>query len=550
MTYEVLARKWRPRVFSEVVGQQHVLQVLDKAFENERLHHAYLFTGTRGVGKTTLARIVAKCMNCAEGVSAQPCGRCDYCLGIDDGSFPDLIEIDAASRTRVEEMRELLSDTSYAPTHGRFKIYLIDEVHMLSQSSFNALLKTLEEPPPHVKFLLATTDPQKLPATVLSRCLQFHLKRLTPSQIADQLARILQEESVGFEEAAVAALGRAADGSMRDGLSLLDQAINYCVSELTQAELSQMLGLLPQESFDALVRALATRSPQEVIQAVRHLSETAPSYPDILDELAAVFHACAMSAEGVNATIPEEYADAVNALNAAFTPADIQLGWQMLLGGKQELQFAPDEQTGLEMLLLRVLCFVPDTRQAAAPTPVPAREPAPAPAPAPSTTPVPEPAPVAVVAKQPEESEGPEASEDAVSKWSGEMVDWNALVGQLKLVGLPRMLAKECMLERVEGHELHLVCERDEMPNAGVRRELEVALSTYFDCPLKVLIRLGKVEKETVQQLESRARETQQEEVRQELEEAPVPKALREQLGARQIEIPNGIAPENTSTSE
>ncbi len=530
MTYEVLARKWRPRVFSEVVGQQHVLQVLDKAFENERLHHAYLFTGTRGVGKTTLARIVAKCMNCAEGVRAEPCGVCEYCRGIDDGSFPDLIEIDAASRTRVEEMRELLSDTSYAPTHGRFKVYLIDEVHMLSQSSFNALLKTLEEPPSHVKFLLATTDPQKLPATVLSRCLQFHLKRLTPSQISEQLSHILQEESVGFEEAAVAALGRAADGSMRDGLSLLDQAINYCVADLTQAELGHMLGLLPQESFDALVRALATRDAQEVMEAVRRLSETAPSYPDILDELAAVFHACAMSAEGVGAAVPEERAEAVVALNAAFSPADIQLAWQMLLTGKQELQFAPDEQTGLEMLLLRVLCFVPNTQPSVAPArPAPAAEPAPDPT---------------LKAQPPAEPEAP------ASEWQGEVEDWNDLVGQLKLVGIPRMLAKQCMLERVEDDTLFLVCEQKETPKADAKSALESALSTHFGCALKVSIRLGEVTQETLQQLENQAHETHQEEVRQELEEAPVPKALREQLGARQIELPTGVAPGNAPTSE
>ena len=363
MAYEVLARKWRPRSFTEVVGQQHVLQVLTKAFENERLHHAYLFTGTRGVGKTTLARIVAKCLNCAEGVSAEPCGVCEFCTGIDAGNFPDMLEVDAASRTRVEEMRELLSDSTYAPTQGRFKVYLIDEVHMLSTHSFNALLKTLEEPPAHIKFLLATTDPQKLPATILSRCLQFHLKHLSAAEIASQLTRILEQESVEFEPEAVSQLARSADGSMRDGLSLLDQAINYCASGLTQEETSRMLGLLPQEKFGVLVEALAARDPQAVMKAVSGLREVSPSFQDILDQLASVFHACAMSAEGIGAEVPEEMQAWIPAINQAYSAADLQLGYQILLHGKRDLQFAPDEQTGLEMTLLRVLCFLPSDRQ-------------------------------------------------------------------------------------------------------------------------------------------------------------------------------------------
>ena len=286
MSYQVLARKWRPRLFREMVGQEHVLQALINALDNNRLHHAYLFAGTRGVGKTTIARILAKCLNCETGVSSEPCGQCSVCTEIADGRFVDLIEVDAASRTKVEDTRELLENVQYAPTRGRYKVYLIDEVHMLSNSSFNALLKTLEEPPPHVKFLLATTDPQKLPVTVLSRCLQFNLKNMSPERVVEHLRFVLEKELVPFEEGALWHLGRAADGSMRDAMSLTDQAIAFGGGKISEAEVRAMLGTLDSTLVWKLVRALAEENPAALFAAVEELSQQAPDYSAALAELA------------------------------------------------------------------------------------------------------------------------------------------------------------------------------------------------------------------------------------------------------------------------
>lgn len=532
MAYEVLARRWRPRTFAEVVGQQHVLQVLTKAFENNRLHHAYLFTGTRGVGKTTLARIVAKCLNCEEGVSAEPCGVCGACRSIDEGKFPDLLEIDAASRTRVEEMRELLSDSSYVPTQGRFKVYLIDEVHMLSTHSFNALLKTLEEPPGHLKFLFATTDPQKLPATVLSRCLQFHLKRLNESQIGEQLTKILEHEKLESEPDSVIQLARAADGSMRDGLSLLDQAINYCADGLTQDEVGRMLGLLPRENFGALVMALAGREPEAVMQAVAGLRELSPSFQDILDGLARVFHTCAMASEGVGADVPEEMQDWARAINAAYSPADLQLAYQILLQGKRDLQYAPDEQTGLEMTLLRLLCFMPDGWQEDAPSPsrsAASDEDAPA---------QPQSAP-AVAAE-------PAASAKSI-EW-GEGIEWGELIEQLGIFGNTRVFARNCEIERMEDDALHLVCDKTYPVPPGVEKTLGEALSEYFEREVSLHVRSGVPKQETKAQKDAHVRKERVEQAQREIEESPTVRALQEELGAQQVVGPtNGVT---SATSE
>ncbi len=286
MSYLVLARKWRPKDFSDTVGQEHVLQALINALDSDRLHHAYLFTGTRGVGKTTIARILAKALNCEKGVTSRPCGECSACREIDEGRFVDLIEVDAASKTKVDDTRDLLDNVQYAPARGRYKVYLIDEVHMLSKSSFNALLKTLEEPPPHVKFLLATTDPQKLPATVLSRCLQFNLKRMTPRLISDRLAHICKAESIEFEPAALASLARAADGSMRDGLSLLDQAIAYCGGKIEQDLVALMLGTIDRDYVARLLGLLADNDARGVIDAIRDIDQQFPDYSRLLEDLA------------------------------------------------------------------------------------------------------------------------------------------------------------------------------------------------------------------------------------------------------------------------
>ncbi|BFM15259.1 DNA polymerase III subunit gamma/tau [Maricurvus nonylphenolicus] len=360
MSYQVLARKWRPRTFREMVGQQHVLQALINALDHNRLHHAYLFTGTRGVGKTTIARILAKCLNCETGVSSEPCGQCSACVEINDGRFVDLIEVDAASRTKVEDTRELLENVQYAPTRGRYKVYLIDEVHMLSSHSFNALLKTLEEPPPHVKFLLATTDPQKLPVTILSRCLQFHLKNMNPERIVEHLKYVLEQEMVPFEEAALWQLGRAADGSMRDAMSLTDQAIAFGSGKVADGEVSAMLGTIDQSLVYDLLGALASHQGGEVLAAVERLSQHAPDYAAALAELLSVLHRIAI-AQTLPEAVDNSRGDRDRVLDLAqLLPAeDIQLFYQTALLGRRDLPLAPDPRGGFEMVLLRMLAFKP-----------------------------------------------------------------------------------------------------------------------------------------------------------------------------------------------
>jgi DNA polymerase-3 subunit gamma/tau len=360
MSYQVLARKWRPKLFEDMVGQSHVVRALSNALRQDRLHHAYLFTGTRGVGKTTLARILAKALNCEEGVSATPCGRCSACLEIDGGRFVDLLEVDAASRTKVDQTRELLDNVPFAPVKGRFKVYLIDEVHMFSASSFNALLKTLEEPPPHVKFLLATTDPQKMPVTVLSRCLQFNLKRLIPEEIGDQLARILAVEGIAFEDQALALLARAADGSMRDGLSLLDQAIAYGAGHVRAEEVRAMLGTVGRDMSLHLVRALAALDGVRVLEEVARIHQLTPDFEGLLKELLSLLHRIALYQQVPEALSDEDPdRDELKALAAAMDPQDLQLFYQIALLGQQDLRLAPDPRTGLEMVLLRMLAFRP-----------------------------------------------------------------------------------------------------------------------------------------------------------------------------------------------
>lgn len=385
MSYQVLARKWRPRVFREMVGQEHVLQALINALDHNRLHHAYLFTGTRGVGKTTIARILAKCLNCETGVSSEPCGQCSSCREIAEGRFVDLIEVDAASRTKVEDTRELLENVQYAPTRGRYKVYLIDEVHMLSNSSFNALLKTLEEPPPHVKFLLATTDPQKLPMTILSRCLQFNLKNMNPERIVQHLKFVLGEELVPFEESALWHLGRAADGSMRDAMSLTDQAISYGSGKITEAEVSTMLGTIDQTAVYDIVNALASLDGRAVLAAVERMSEQAPDYASALAEMLAVLHRIAI-AQALPEAVDNSHGDRdrIMALAQQLPSEDVQLFYQTSLLGRRDLPLAPDPRAGFEMVLLRMLAFKPQgvidmPTQALPQTNTPLKAPAPAP---------------------------------------------------------------------------------------------------------------------------------------------------------------------------
>jgi DNA polymerase-3 subunit gamma/tau len=360
MSYQVLARKWRPRIFREMVGQEHVLQALINALDHNRLHHAYLFTGTRGVGKTTIARILAKCLNCETGVSSEPCGTCSACREIAEGRFVDLIEVDAASRTKVEDTRELLENVQYAPSRGRYKVYLIDEVHMLSNSSFNALLKTLEEPPPHVKFLLATTDPQKLPMTILSRCLQFNLKNMTPERIVNHLKFVLEQEVIPFEESALWLLGRAADGSMRDALSLTDQSISYGSGKITQAEVAAMLGTLDQAAVYEIVNALASLDGKAILAAVQNMAEQAPDYVNALAEMLSVLHRIAI-AQALPEAVDNSHGDKERIMQLAqqLPAEDVQLFYQTALLGRRDLPLAPDARAGFEMVLLRMLAFKP-----------------------------------------------------------------------------------------------------------------------------------------------------------------------------------------------
>ncbi|MBM7333603.1 DNA polymerase III subunit gamma/tau [Alloalcanivorax marinus] len=376
MSYQVLARKYRPRTFNELVGQEHVSRALTHALDQDRLHHAYLFTGTRGVGKTTIARILSRCLNCEEGVSSQPCGVCPTCKEIGEGRFVDLIEVDAASRTKVEDTRELLENVQYAPTRGRYKVYLIDEVHMLSAHSFNALLKTLEEPPPHVKFLLATTDPQKMPVTILSRCLQFSLKALPAEQIAGHLKTLLEREMIRFEEPALLALGRAAQGSMRDALSLTDQAIAFGGEQLSEQAVSAMLGTVDRGHVRTLLEALAGGEAAAVLRALAGIAEHAPDELALLDEVVAALHELA-----VIQALGGEGADAdMVALAGRFQAEQIQLYYDVALRGRRDVQEAPDARAALEMSLLRMVLFSPRGVLPGGEARGPAKKPEPAPA--------------------------------------------------------------------------------------------------------------------------------------------------------------------------
>ena len=356
MSYQVLARKWRPRHFQQMVGQEHILRMLTNALEEQRLHHAYLFTGTRGVGKTTLARILAKCLNCETQITATPCGICKNCTAIDAGRFLDLIEVDAASRTRVEDTRELLDNVHYQPAQGRYKIYLIDEVHMLSGHSFNALLKTLEEPPPYVIFLLATTDPKRLPITVLSRCLQFNLKRVSPEQIGKHLEHICTSENIPFETPALQLLAKAADGSMRDALSLLDQTIAFCRGKITTTDTRQMLGSIDQTHLFRILNALAEQDGKQLLAEVANLVEYAADFYQVLEDLLSLLHR--ISLLQVISDLPEQV-ESIRQLAKRFTPEETQLYYQIALIGRKDLPLAPHPTQGFEMILLRMLAFQP-----------------------------------------------------------------------------------------------------------------------------------------------------------------------------------------------
>ena len=515
MSYLVLARKWRPKDFADTVGQEHVLQALINALESGRLHHAYLFTGTRGVGKTTIARILAKALNCEKGVTSEPCGECSACVEIDEGRFVDLIEVDAASKTKVDDTRDLLDNVPYAPARGRFKVYLIDEVHMLSKSSFNALLKTLEEPPPHVKFLLATTDPQKLPVTVLSRCLQFNLKRMTPRLISDRLTYICDAESIDAEPKALATIARAADGSMRDALSLLDQAIAFCGGNIVEPQVAKMLGTIDRDHVMRLLRLLAANDATGIVEAIREIDEQFPNYSRLLEDLArdlqrvAVFQVVGTcdSEDDLN---EQEFAE----LSEALPIADVQLFYQIAIMGRRDLHLAPDPRSGAEMTLLRMLAFRPADATASGGTAgggsdvqAKARQAAPQPA--------------RVV-----QAEAP------AQKWADP--DWSALVVKLGLSGAVRLLASNCVYLRREGTTVCLGLDlRSESLLTKQRKDsLAEQLSAHFGERLSVDIELGADAGETPVQEESRMADERIEAARQTLEADPNVQALKNMFGA------------------
>jgi DNA polymerase-3 subunit gamma/tau len=555
MSYQVLARKWRPKNFREMVGQEHVLQALVNALDHDRLHHAYLFTGTRGVGKTTIARILAKCLNCETGVSSEPCGQCSSCLEIAEGRSVDLLEVDAASRTKVEDTRELLENVQYAPTRSRYKVYLIDEVHMLSAHSFNALLKTLEEPPPHVKFLLATTDPQKLPVTILSRCLQFNLKNMPPEQIVGHLRYVLEQEMISFEDPALYLLGRAAAGSMRDALSLTDQAIAFGSGRLSEADVRSMLGSVDLGFVYELLDALAAGDAAALLQRVAHMAEHAPDFEGSLDELISMLHRVAV-AQVVPAAIDNSWGDAerISGLAAAMTAEDTQLFYQIALNGKRDIAFAADARSGFEMILLRMVAFRPaavideavDLQELPAAPPgtsevaregdapgkkFPRESAAPAPS-RPAANPVaPPPEPEAPVERAPAAPApaSPEPAEEAAAGGADAAAalsprGWHLLLEQLGLRGIVYNIASNCELRSVDGDRLQFVLDPANVSlyNSGHLEQIKKALEQRLGRSLSVAIEPGELRAETPVQVQQRHAQERQQSAVASLEADPV----------------------------
>src|SRR5277367_3268740 len=537
MSYVVLARKWRPKRFAEMVGQEHVLRALSNALDSGKVHHAFLFTGTRGVGKTTVARILAKSLNCETGVTANPCGICAACREIDEGRFVDLIEVDAASRTKVDDTREMLDNVQYAPSRGRYKVYLIDEVHMLSNHSFNALLKTLEEPPPHVKFLLATTDPQKLPATVLSRCLQFSLKRLPAALIGERLKFIAAAENVQFEPASAALLARAAEGSMRDALSLLDQLIAFGGGTLSEANTRAMLGTIDRGHVGRLIDALGRADGPALLAEVKDLDRDAPDYDRALVELAAFLQRIAIVQIVPEAALQDEEfdADSLTRLAQAISPEDVQLYYQIALGGRRDLSMSPEPRMGFEMTLLRMLAF----RPAAAPVQGSANGrtaalagAAGSPVHPAATTVGPVHAEVPMVG--PVHAEVPAAPAAGVRLTSIDANNWSMVVEAANLSGMVRQFALNCVPAGFEHDVLRLNLDQAtaDRRTRAIEDKLVQGLSKYLGRDVRVMFETAKSELATPARQRALAEQDRVVRAVAAFEADPTVKGLRERFGA------------------
>jgi len=503
MSYQVLARKWRPRNFSTLVGQEHVVRALTHALTEQRLHHAYLFTGTRGVGKTTLARILAKALNCEKGITATPCGVCSACQEIDSGRFVDLLEVDAATNTRVDEMRQLLENAVYAPTRGRFKVYVIDEVHMLSNSAFNAMLKTLEEPPEHVKFILATTDPQKIPVTVLSRCLQFNLKQMPAAAISGHLAHILQTEAVPFDNGALALIARSAAGSMRDALSLLDQAIAHGAGEVQEQQVRGMLGTVDLDYLFSILEALVEGDASALVGVAADLSVRSLSFGAALQDLAALLTRIQI-VQCVPAAVDEDDPERVELqrFSSALSREFVQLAYQIVNHGRNELSAAPDEYAGFVMTLLRLYTFRPAS-VADVVSAIPARS---------RTLPA-SPARPAVKSETPARPiERREMPVPTATKVINGQDDWHEMVGMLQLSGLARTLAQNCELRQLNEADclLRLAPTHAHLQMKPAPDKLQQALSEYLGRPLVVRFELAQNEVDTPAETADRERRERQ----------------------------------------
>ncbi len=538
MSYQVLARKWRPKRFAELVGQEHVVRALSNALDSDRMHHAFLFTGTRGVGKTTIARIFAKSLNCERGQSSTPCGECGACRDIDAGRFVDLLEIDAASNTGIDDVRDVIENAQYSPARGRFKVYLIDEVHMLSKPAFNALLKTLEEPPPHVKFLLATTDPQKLPVTVLSRCLKFNLKRLLPAQITGQMRHILDAEGIVFEADALAELARAADGSLRDGLSLLDQAIAYGAGSVRAVDVRAMLGTIERGRVFALLDAVQAGDGAALLAEIDRLAEFSPDFAGVLDEVAAVLHRVQLKQLVSGYSAPDETDDAgIDTLAAALAPEATQLYYQIAISGRRDLPLAPTPRAGFEMVLLRMLAFRPvvgaeTPRQLPASAPAAVASPA---APARTAAPAAD-KPAASPARPPATAPAVSAS-TPMSKPPADLGDWPALIEAAGLKGPVGQLALHASLIAIEGGVVRLALKpvHEHFSAPPLVAMMEQKLSALLGRPLKVRFEKVAGAVDAPAEIAERDRSTRQRAAEESLAGDPGVQSLLREFGGRLV---------------